>query len=91
MLRTIGKAIVKYQLLYALKKYITTKSMFSIIKSMAIEIKSLKFFIFAKTLYVEMYIGVNIITSPNRTESDAIQNQFPPVYKQQIPRSKHTH
>ena len=45
--------------------------------------------ILAKTLYFEKYIGVNIITTPSKTERDATQNQFPPVYKQQTPKSKH--
>ena len=68
---------------------ITNKSKFSTTKSIAIEIKSLNFFIFEKTLYFEIYIGVNTITAPNKIESEATQNQFPPVYKQQTPKSKH--
>ena len=56
---------------------------------MPIEIKPANFLILAKALYLEMYIGVNITTSPNKTERDVTQNQFPPVYKQQTPKSKH--
>ena len=44
---------------------------------------------FVKILYFEIYIGVNTITTPNKTERDATQNQFPPVNKQQTPKSKH--
>ena len=52
---TIGSATIKYQLLYAypfemVKRYITIKRIFSIIKSIAIETKSLNLFIFEKTL-----------------------------------------
>ena len=71
------------------KEYITIKRKLSITKSIPIEIKSLNLFIFVKTLYFEIYIGVNTIITPNKTESDATQNQFPPVYKQQTPKSKH--
>ena len=56
---------------------------------MPIEIKSANFLTLAKTSYFKKYIGINIITAPNKTERHVIQNQFPPEYKQQTPKSKH--
>lgn len=52
------------------------------------EIKSANFLILEKNLYFEMNIGTNTITNPNKIERNVTQNQFPPVYKQQTPKSK---
>ena len=54
-------------------------------KIIATETKSLNFFIFAKTLNFAINIGTNTQQSPNKIESDAIKNQFPPVYIAQTP------
>ena len=43
------------------------------------EYQLLYFLTLINSLYLEMYIGINIAIAPNKTESDAIQNQFPLV------------
>lgn len=63
--------------------------MFKRMKSDPTEMKLLKFLIFLKNLYLVKYIGKNTIIKPSNKERKAIQNQFPWVYIQHIPKSKY--
>ena len=67
----------------------TSKRMFNTIKSIAIETKLLNLLSLENILYLAMKIGVNIIVSPRKMDNIAIQNQFPFVQRQHIPKSKH--
>lgn len=90
----IGKAIFKNQwlLVYPFEtenKSITISKIFRAIKSIPTEMKSPNFLSFKKMWNLEIYIGVNIIINPNKTESAGIKNQFPWVWIQQTPNNKH--
>ena len=62
--------------------------MFNTTKSIPIEIKALKFFIFSNGFSFDMNAGVNTITQPNMTDIVGIKNHFPLEYIQHTPKSK---
>ena len=62
--------------------------MFNTTKSIPIEIKALKFFIFSNGFSFDINAGVNTITQPNMTNIVGIKNQFPLEYMQHTPKSR---
>ena len=65
---------------------ITIKSIFNTMNETATDINSENFLILLKILYLDMYIGVKIITNPNRTDMQGIRNQLPFEYIQHTPK-----